>query len=192
MRRVCKRSRGQKKADTQDDVLKTCRSFHSGCIFRAENFWKMQFSFAAHFFSADWSGGVCMIVLTFCPRNFSLRKTCRTLPLKQVFFSMRIYDWKQTGKRQTLEAAAGRAANWEARALFETTYTKSERELMKEVRQERKYCFCLDAYKKSRFAVLALFKQPTAVLCFLINCFLLIDTFSYIIYYSSILQKLLP
>ena len=59
---------------------------------------------------------------------------------------MRICDWNRTGKRQTLEAAAGRAANWEARALLETAYTKSERELMKEVRQERKYCFCLDAF----------------------------------------------
>ena len=72
-----------------------------------------------------------------------------------VFF-MRIYDWNRTGKRQTLEAAAGRAANWEARALFETAYTKSERELMKEVRQERKYCFCLDAFARLKTNLLYL------------------------------------
>ena len=97
-----------------------------------------------------------MIVLPFCPRNFSLRKTCRTLPLKQVFFSYGIYDWNRTGKRQTLEAAAGRAANWAARALFGAAYTKSERELMKEVRQERNYCFCLDAFSRLKTNLLCL------------------------------------
>lgn len=97
-----------------------------------------------------------MIVLPFCPRNFSLRKTCRTLPLKQVFFSYGIYDWNRTGKRQTLEAAAGRAANREAWALFGAAYTKSERELMKGARQERKYCFCLNAFARLKTNLLYL------------------------------------